>query len=65
MTAQLIIPMADMHRHGYLIGNDSELKPLRLEKAKDLKNNQEFRAGLWQAHQDNKSDFCNLFENRN
>lgn len=39
---------------------DIKANPFILAKAQDLRENQEFRAALWQAHQDNKSDLCNF-----
>ncbi|MCX5700526.1 MAG: alpha-glucan family phosphorylase [Candidatus Omnitrophica bacterium] len=39
-----------------------ESNPMALAKVRSLKNNQDFRFQLWQAHQKNKSIFCNLLE---
>jgi len=39
---------------------DIKANPYALTKAVDLKNNQQFRVQLWQAHQENKADFCNI-----
>jgi glycogen phosphorylase len=45
----------------YLSGfGDIKANPFILAKARDLRENQEFRAALWQAHQDNKTDLCNF-----
>jgi len=41
---------------------DFKSNPMILSRATELKNNSDFRAQLWQAHQANKADFCNLLE---
>jgi len=41
---------------------DMKANPMLLSKAKELKQNQQFRSDIWQAHQENKADFCRLFE---
>lgn len=41
---------------------DVKDNPMILAKAKGLKANPQFRADLWQAHQENKSEFCSFFE---
>ncbi len=39
---------------------DVKANPLGLAKVKDLKNNEEFRKEIWEAHQANKTDFCDF-----
>lgn len=41
---------------------DIRSNPLALAKAGELKNNPDFRSGLWEAHQFNKSVLCGLLE---
>ncbi|MFA6357960.1 MAG: alpha-glucan family phosphorylase [Candidatus Omnitrophota bacterium] len=42
--------------------HDFKSNPMILSKADELKNNFDFRAQLWQAHQLNKVNLCNLLE---
>ncbi len=39
-----------------------EVNPMVFSKARELKNNQEFRSSIWQAHQKNKARLCDLLE---
>jgi len=41
---------------------DFKHNPMILSKAPELKNNADFRAQLWQAHQSNKGDFSKLLD---
>ena len=41
---------------------DIEANPMALAKAPQLKDNKDFRAQVWKAHQANKSRFCTLLE---
>ncbi len=42
--------------------NDFRANPFILVRAGDLRNNDEFRAQLWNAHQGNKGDLCAMLE---
>ena len=41
---------------------DFKNNPMVLARASELKNNPDFRAQLWKAHQSNKADLCQLLE---
>ncbi|MDD5464935.1 MAG: alpha-glucan family phosphorylase [Candidatus Omnitrophica bacterium] len=41
---------------------DFKNNPMILSQAPELKNNPDFRAQLWEAHQSNKGDFCKFLE---
>jgi len=41
---------------------DFKNNPMVLARAAELKNNSDFRAQLWKAHQSNKADLCKLLE---
>jgi starch phosphorylase len=40
-----------------------EENPMILKRAEELKGNQQFRAQVWQAHQNNKSRLCGMLKN--
>ena len=41
---------------------DFKNNPMILSRAVELKNNPDFRAQLWQAHQSNKAELCNFLD---
>ncbi|MCU0665514.1 MAG: alpha-glucan family phosphorylase [Candidatus Omnitrophica bacterium] len=41
---------------------DVRANPMGLDKTKKLASDMNFRFDIWQAHQENKADFCNMLE---
>jgi len=58
-------PFMQLYKNFSSVFKDFEENPLILAKAVDLKNNQDFRAQVWQSHQQNKDNLCNLLDKWN
>lgn len=55
-------PFMRLYKNFPSVFNNLEDNPMILSEAGELKDNEDFRRQVWQAHQENKAMLCNLLE---